>query len=113
MWVCPAGHWGLASRAGDGAAAHPAMLKALGAQQNPRGIHPLLSERLVTVLGPRLALFEAEQRPRCEGVNPAHGQPRQTPGRWDPAALPQRRGWRKSRCRCREAITGDAMGARG
>lgn len=32
-WVCPAGHQALERGAGDGAAVHPAMLKALGTQQ--------------------------------------------------------------------------------
>lgn len=32
-WVCPAGHQALECGAGDGAAVHPAMLKALGMQQ--------------------------------------------------------------------------------
>lgn len=113
MWVWPAGHQALQSGAGDGAAVRPAMHKALRVQQNPHRIRPLLSECLVTALRPHLALFKAEQQPQREGVNPAHGQTLQTLlllGRRGPAALPQSWGWRKSRCRCREAIMGDAWG---
>lgn len=42
-------------------------------------MRPSLSERSVTALGTHSALFKAEQQPRCEGVNPAHGQPLQPP----------------------------------